>query len=121
MKRNAITFDEKKQVLIVNGNFAVAVIVLPYLNPGRNPQPGWKLYFDRLGNCDAIFIVRMDYTNTDALDFHLMPRSIFKQPSFRFTEDRMKQFSTYKLRSVSNFERALKRMRDTSPRRRRLP
>lgn len=114
-KRNAIAFDEKKQTLIIDESTTVAVIVLPYLSPKRNPQPGWKLYFDRLVDCDAILVVRMNCPNTEILDFHLMPRNIFKKPSFRFTQDRMKLFDKYKLRSVSAFERAVKRIRDASP------
>jgi DNA invertase Pin-like site-specific DNA recombinase len=113
-KREVITFDEEKQVLVINGRLTVAVVVLPFLSPHRNPQPGWKLYFDRLAKCDAIFIVRMDTTNAELLDFYLVPRIIFQQPSYRFTEDRMKQFKTYKLRSVSTFDRALRRMCDTN-------
>ena len=111
IKRDTIVFDEKKQVLLVSGCFAIAVVVLPYLNPQKNPQPGWKLYFDRLVDCNAIFIVRMDHTNTDSLDFYLMPRNIFEKPSFRFTDERIKQFRRYKLRSVSRFEQAVNRMR----------
>ncbi len=115
IKRSTIAFDEKKQVLVVNGCFTIAVVVLPYLDPEKNPQPGWKLYFDRLVDCDAIFVIRMDHTNTDALDFYLMPRNIFEKPSFRFTDERIKQLRRYKLRSVSRFEQAVKRMRDTIP------
>jgi hypothetical protein len=85
----------------------VAVIVLPYLG---KPTPGWKLYFKRLGRCGAIFLIRMDKVNNDLLDFHLIPRTVFDTSGFRFTEDRMKHFMRYKLRSVSSLNRALRQI-----------
>jgi hypothetical protein len=109
-KCGEITFDEESQILTIC-ELAVVVVVLPYLSPQSNPQPGWKIYFDRLGRCDAIFVLRMNKANTDVLDFYLMPRSAFSQPSFRFTETRMRQFKSYKLRSVSDFKRAIDKLR----------
>ncbi len=75
IKNNAVAFDETEQVVRINDSMTVAVFVLPYLT--GNPLPGWKLYFDRVGACDAFFLVRMEKTNTRALDFHLLPRSLF--------------------------------------------
>jgi hypothetical protein len=109
-KKHSITFDEEKQVLVIDGSVTIAVVVLPYLSPKRYTLPGWKLYFDRLSACDAIFVVRMDKANTDFFDFHLLPRTLFDQPSFRFKDERIVKFRTYKVPSIFGFERALNRL-----------
>lgn len=107
-----VVFDESRQVLVIDGQLTIAVIVLPYLNPYKNPQPGWKMYLDRLGSCDAIFIVRMNKANKDSLDFYFVPRNAFSKPSFRFTETRIEEFRPHKLSSVSDLKHAIKRLRN---------
>jgi hypothetical protein len=105
-----IIFSEEKQVLQIGGSFAVAVVVLPYLPRSNTVLPGWKLYFDRLEECDAVLIAQMDKLNTNILDLFLLPRSLFNLPSIRFTDQTIKNIKHYKLRSLSAFYRASKKL-----------
>jgi hypothetical protein len=105
-----IIFSEDKQVLQIDRSLAVAVVIHPYLPRSNTVLPGWKLYFDRLEECDAILIARMDKSNTDILDHFLLPRTLFARPSYRFTEATIKQFKRYKLRTLAAFYRASKKI-----------
>lgn len=49
----------------------------------------------------------MNEANGRALDFHLVPRSLFDTPTFMFTQDRMAAFVPYKLGCTSDFGRAI--------------
>jgi len=101
-------FSEEKQVIQIDGTLAVAVVILPYLPRSNTVLPGWKLHFDRLEECNAILIARMDKSNMGILDHFLFPRTLFARPSYRFTEETIKQFKRYKLRSLAVFYRASK-------------
>lgn len=90
------------------GTLIVAVVILPYLPHSNTVLPGWKLHFDRLKECNAILIARMNKSNMDILDYFLFPRTLFARPSYRFTEETIKQFKRYKLRSLAVFYRASK-------------
>ena len=105
-----IMFSVEKQVLLIDGSIAVAVVVLPYLPRSNTVLPGWKLYFDRLEKCDAVLIARMEKSNNDPLDYFLLPRNIFSLPAIRFTETTVNQFARYKLRSLAGFYRASKKL-----------
>jgi DNA invertase Pin-like site-specific DNA recombinase len=108
-RAGVITYDEERQVLQVDGELAVAVVVLPYLAAYNTIKPGWKLYFDRLEECDAIFLARMNKKNTKILDYYVLPRKAFSQPSVRFTEVTIKQFRRFRLRSLAAFHHGVKR------------
>lgn len=107
---DAVVFDEEKQVLRIKGTLSVAVVVLAYLARGNTVRPGWMLHFDRLEECDALLMARMDKSNANVVDYHFFPRKEFSQPSFRFTEATIKQFKLYKLRSLTAFYRASKKI-----------
>ena len=104
-----IIFSVDKQVLQIDESIAVAVIVLPYLPRSNTVLTGWKLYFDRLEECDAVLIARMEKSNNYPLDYFLLPRNLFSLPSIRFTETTVNQFTRYKLRSLASFYRASKK------------
>lgn len=105
-----IVFNEEKQVLAIDGAFDVAIVVLPYLPRCKKAAPGWKLHFNRLEECNVVLIMRMDKSNTNILDCHLVPRLLFDQPSAKFTEDTIKTIRRYKLRSLDTFYRASKKI-----------
>ena len=106
----AIKFNEQQQVLQVEGQIDVAVIVLPYLARDNTVRPGWKLYFERLEKCDVILLARMNRVNTKINDYYLLPRNAFYGQSFLFTDDTVKQFKRYRLRSPAAFYRTLTRL-----------
>lgn len=101
-----IIFNSDRQVLEVAGWVATAVVVLPFLPRNNTVLPGWKLHFDRLEECDVIFVARMNKGNSALLDHYLFPRMIFSKPTHCFTEETIDQFSEFKLDSTSNFREA---------------
>ena len=109
-----IVFDSERQVLQVAKSLAVAVVLLPFLPRNNTVLPGWKMYFDRLEDCDAVFVGRMNKANSALLDYYLFPRGHFSKPSHCFTEATIKSFSKFKLRSISQFYKAATKINSSS-------
>ncbi len=100
-----VLFDEPHQVLEVDGTLSVAVAVVPFWRPKRTGLPGWKVHFDRIEPCNALLLARIIKGKKQVLDYHLLPRRMFRQPSFRFTDETIKPFKQYRLKSLSAFYR----------------
>ena len=101
-----IAFDSEKQVVTVAGLLAVAVVILPFLPRSNTVVPGWKIHFDRLEECDAVCVGRMNKSNSAILDYYLFPRAHFAKPSHCFTESTIKHFTKFRLRSPAHFGKA---------------
>jgi len=100
--------DNETHVLTIDGHLDVAVVLVPYLD--RMPQiAGWKLILNQVQHCHTILLTRLNKTNTEVLDYHLLPRCIFLKPSFRFTRHNIEQFSYYKIEILSDLYRTYKR------------
>jgi DNA invertase Pin-like site-specific DNA recombinase len=112
----SITYSEDDQVLILNESVSVAVVILPYLPRNNTVKPGWKLYLDRLEPCDVVLLARMNKANTKLLDYHVVPRRHFQQPSFRFDEENIGKFKAFRLPDLASF--LPKAIRINAPRRR---
>jgi len=96
-----LTFDVKRQVLKIFGRLSVSIAVLQWLAPRGRLRAGWALHLNNLQPCDAILIARMDPANVAILDCHLVPRSKFLGPRFRFTDVNMRRFRRFRLASLS--------------------
>jgi hypothetical protein len=107
-----IVFSEQEQTLKVDEYLRVAVVVLPFLPRSNTVVPGWKIHFDRLEDCDAILVSRMDKTNAKILDQYLFPRSLFTRPSHCFTDATVSAYINFKLRSFDDICSALKSLQN---------
>jgi len=95
-----IALDFETHVLTINNHLNIAIVLVPHL--GRIAQiAGWKLQLAQVQKCHAILLGRLNKKNADILDFHLLPRCIFLQPTFRFTDQNIRRFSEYKLEALS--------------------
>jgi DNA invertase Pin-like site-specific DNA recombinase len=95
------SLDFETHVLTINEHLTIAVVLVPYL--AKNIQvAGWRLYLAQVAKAQAVLLGRLNVENTDVLDFHLLPRCIFLQPTFRFTSQNIEKFLFYRLESLSS-------------------
>jgi DNA invertase Pin-like site-specific DNA recombinase len=106
-----IAFDLSRQVLTIFDRIYVSLAVLQHLPARGRLKVGWALHLNNIQDCDAILVVRMNASNTGMIDYHLIPRSKFTGPRFRFSASNMGKFRHHKLASLSSLPRFARRMR----------
>jgi len=110
---NPIGYDFDRQVLTI-GNRSIVVAVLQSLPSRGRLRAGWALHLNNLVPCDQILIARMREDNETVLDYHLIQRTAFLRPRFRFTAANIGQFRKYKLACLSGIVRASRSRRQLS-------
>jgi DNA invertase Pin-like site-specific DNA recombinase len=95
------SLEFESHVLTINEHLTITVVLVPYLATVAQVA-GWKLRLTQLPRSQAILLGRLNVQNTDVLDFHLLPRCIFLQPTFRFTSQNIEKFSFYRLENLSS-------------------
>ena len=100
--RGTVKVIPKKNILEIDGRTTVAAVVLPYA-VRNNRRKGWRLQFDYVAKCDLLMIVRMTVSNTQPLDYHLVPFPLIATKEFWFTEERIAALANYRLDSPAEF------------------
>lgn len=95
------SLEFERHILTINEHLTIAVVLVPYVDTAAQVA-GWRLYLNQVAKAQAILLGRLNVQNTDVLDFHLLPRCIFLQPTFRFTSRNIEKFSFYRLESLSS-------------------
>ena len=103
-----VKLDGWNRTLKIDGQLTIALVLVPYLDR-HSTQKGWRIYFNYVPNSDALLLARLNRKNVQILDFHLIPRTHFKRPTFRFTDSNIKQFMSFRLDSISNLYDAYSR------------
>jgi hypothetical protein len=96
-------FDPTMPVVRIGDATTVVIIVVPYSNEGKTGRAGWWLHFDHVARADLMLIARTVRSNTEMLDYHLLPFPVLRGPSFRFPHDNMPALARYRLNSMANF------------------
>lgn len=88
--------------LRIDQSISVSITLVPYTNrPGR--RAGWWLFFDRVARSQLIFVVRMDSSNKEILDYHLFPFPTLCGPTFRFDDIIIAALRRYRLSALAEF------------------
>lgn len=106
-----IAFDLSRQVLTVFSRIYVSLAVLQHLPARGRLKEGWALHLNNIQDCNAILVVRMNASNTGIVDYHLIPRSKFNGPRFRFSASNMGRFRHHRLASLSSLPRLARKIR----------
>lgn len=91
--------DPTTDILAINEEFTVSVVIARHTQTEAGSSR-WKIRFDALLRPDITVAVRMDHTNEKALDYYLLPRIDFSQPSIRLAEENGAILDTYRFETL---------------------
>ena len=87
--------DSATDVLTINSEFTISIVVARHqLTQAASSR--WKIRFDAGLRPDITVAVRMDHTNQAALDYYLLPRIDFGQPTIRLAQENGAILDTYR-------------------------
>ncbi len=97
-----VLLDPMTELLHVNEEFTASVAIARHLLTSAGSSR-WKLRFDTGLRPDVTIGVRMDSSNTDILDYYLLPLIDFSLPSIRLAENNGLALDAYRFNSLHYF------------------
>lgn len=97
-----VVIDPLTDLLTVNDEFTVSVVIARCLR-APSGHLRWKIRIDTSLQADITVAIRMDETNTEPLDYYLLPRLDVSEPRVRLTEDNGIFLDTYRFESLDSF------------------
>ena len=91
--------DPATDILSVNSEFTVSIAIARQFQT-RSGSSRWNIRFDAGLRPDITVAVRMDAANEAALDYYLLPRMDFSQPSIRLAEENGAILDTYRFETL---------------------
>lgn len=87
--------DPATDLLRMNDEFSVS-LVLARCQSLESGHHRWKIRFDTSLAPDITVAVRLDYDNTEPLDYYLLPRLDFGQPGINLADQNQIEFESYR-------------------------
>lgn len=87
--------DPVTDILSINEEFTVSAVIARHSHT-KSGSSRWKIRFDAKLRPDITVAIRMDHANERALDYYLLPRIDFFQPSIKLAEENGAILDTYR-------------------------
>jgi DNA invertase Pin-like site-specific DNA recombinase len=94
--------QEKDDLLVIN-NEIKASLVICRCQVTPNGGHRWKVHFDSSLMPDITIVIRMDESNSSALDYYLLPALDIENPNIRLTEENHFSLDAYRFDSLEPF------------------
>jgi DNA invertase Pin-like site-specific DNA recombinase len=96
------SLQKKDDLLIINDELKVSIVICRCQQTPTNGNR-WKIHFDSGLMPDITIAIRMDETNTRALDYYLLPAIDVENPNIRLAEDNHFALDAYRFESLEPF------------------
>lgn len=105
-----IARDPETDMMLVNGEFTISIVLARcHLQDGGRRR--WKVRFDTGLLPDITVAVRLDASNTAALDYYLLPRLDFGLPRISLAEQNAAELESYRFENLEYLYGMAKRER----------
>jgi DNA invertase Pin-like site-specific DNA recombinase len=95
-------FDRKRRVLTINDELTASIQPI-YCNTYRSRTARWRVRPTANPKADIVICVRMNESNTDIVDYFVLPRTEFREKFVLLYRDNRFEIDAYRYRTLNTF------------------
>lgn len=98
----AARFDRTRNRIEINGELTVSIVPM-YCNTSRSRTPQWQIRLAAAPTADILIGLRMKQSNTDILDYFLLPRIDIRDRFLLLHQENRSEIETYRCSTLTPF------------------